>query len=131
MGIEFTIQTKSNDEKNSLWVERLGQDVYCKFAWRNITFWKLIFSKISFNISLLYDSFPNYWSTCQLKDILDKMKLISSDLRKVSIIFNYEHYDMRFDKDEYETWCRLKPDLDKLIDIFQDYVDHEAIIIVN
>lgn len=118
-------------KKNILWIKKLDQDVYCKVAWRNITFWELIFSKISFNISVLYGCFPNYWSTSQLKDVLDKMKLIASDLHNASIIFNYEYYAMRFDEDEYKIWCILKPDLDQLIDIFQDYVDHEAIIIVN
>lgn len=125
MGIDFMIKSKTDPE----WVESLGVNSNCKHAWEGIE-WVAIFKFIGFHIIILYDNFPNYWSTDHIDNILNELKKIKSDPKKASLIYNYETCIIEFSEKNFQQLTKWIDQIDKLIKIFQSYVDHNCYIVV-
>ena len=120
MGIDIKVISKTDE----IWNGELGSNKNCKYAWRNIN-WEKIFELISFNITILFDNNPNYWSNDHLKDILSLLiKLKNKD----SEFYNHDE-SYYFQCEDYND--ELNDDLDKLINIFTEYVNKNCIIIIH
>lgn len=113
--IEITVESKIDKIWNN--EQYKNQNHWCKCAWSNIK-WEEIFDMINFKITLLFDNEPNYWETSQLKEVLINLK----KLKNKEGFLLYLHSENEIDK--------LLPDIDILIDFFEEYVEKECKIII-
>lgn len=110
------------------WFNEMEKNPSCNWIWRNID-WRTIFTEIGFEITCIYDSLINYWSTDQLESILDRMFEISNDLNAASYDFD-DSFNYVFSQKKYNKWISLKDDLKILIDLFTQYVQHNCRIYI-
>jgi hypothetical protein len=119
MGIDIKVVSKTNES----WNTALGLNAYCNWAWGDIN-WRKIFELISFNITILYDNNPNYWSNDQLKDILSSLiKLKNKDIEFYNHKYKYYYQDENLQDN-------IEDDINKLIEFFTEYVDNDCIIVI-
>lgn len=123
MGIEFIVESQTNDEWNSLQEKTLSK--YCKYAWRNIE-WQDIFSLINFQINCLYGNSTNYWETSHLNDILKKLKMLKN--KDPYFINDYDDETQTEENDKIVDV--LMSDIEQLIKLFEEYVEMNCRIIV-
>lgn len=123
MGIEFIVESQTNDEWNSLQEKTLNK--YCKYAWRNIE-WQDIFSLINFQINCLYGTSPNYWETSHLNEVVKNLKR----LKNKDSYFTNDYDDETQTKENEKIIDALMPDIEHLIKLFDEYVEMKCRIIV-
>ncbi len=123
MGIEFIVESQTNDEWNSLQEKTLNK--YCKYSWRNIE-WQDIFSLINFQINCLYGNSTNYWETSHLNDILKNLKRLKN--KDPYFINDYDDEAQTEENDKIVDV--LMSDIEHLIKLFEEYVEMNCRIIV-
>lgn len=122
MGIDFKVESKTNDEWNRIQHEKMNH--WCKYAWRDIE-WKKIFQIIHFEISCLYNCIPNYWDTSHLNDVLINLnKLKNKDP------YFIKDYSYELTKEKEKIVEKLMPDIEQLIKFFEEYVEMNCRIII-
>ena len=114
MGIDYKVESLTDrDFSNSL-----GEDAYLKWAWRN-TDWRSVFDFLHINLDLLYDSAVNYWSECQVVDMLGLL-----------VAFKNNDSALLCDEERVTTAGKLREDALVLLELFEAYVAHNARIYV-
>jgi len=114
MGIDYKVVSLTDTDYES----KLGENVYLKYAWREID-WQPVFDFLHINLDLLYDSSVNYWSECQVVDILDHLIALTNKDDSLLIDLN-RHRDAE----------KLRQTAAKLLHFFEDYVAHNARIYI-
>jgi hypothetical protein len=114
MGIDYKVVSLTDTDYES----KLGENVYLKYAWRDLD-WRPVFDFLHINLDLLYDSSVNYWSECQVVDIRDHLiALINKDDALLMNLECLSHAE------------NLRNNAVKLLHFFEDYVAHNARIYV-
>jgi hypothetical protein len=124
MGIDYVIKSKSNPNM----YEENDPKKYLKYALVEIN-WKSILDLLHINLSVLYDSAINYWTTEQVKDMYLMIKAIDEDPYNLYIGWKKEELENHMIKD-IEKAIKLKYDISKLKDYFEMLVKNEAYIYV-
>ncbi len=81
----------------------LVYEKYLKYAWKDIN-WRTIFERLGLDLNVLYDNVIDYWSTEQLKTMLN----------------------LFIDLSQTDLELGLKLDIEKLIEFFTFYVKNDC-----
>lgn len=108
----YSIKSTINNEWNNEW-NNTHPEWYelCKN-------WKTLFGMIDFNVFSLYDNRPNYWSCDHVEYVFNRL---------VELRNNPENFVNEYDMN---VFIKCKLDLDKLIELFQVYVNEKCVIYV-
>lgn len=74
--------------------------------------WQLIFEIIRFQPTLLYDNSPNFWSTDQLEHVL----------KRLTALKDWEIEELNDEE--------IKMSINKLVELFEEYVQRRCIMII-
>ena len=119
MGIDITIESTIDFK----WNESLGSFANCKWAWSEADIdWETVFEIINFKPTLLFDNEPNFWTWEQLAVVL-------ANLIKLSV--NPEYYTHEYSGWNLNDVKTLKPSIDKLIELFTEYVGKKCRLVIS
>lgn len=122
MGIDIRLDSPENPD----WIHSLGRNRYCEYAWQDID-WSSIFEHINFNLTILYDNTPNYWTTEQLEVVNSNMKKLLENPRYYAEMISYGDEDVGVNLEEIKS---LSSDIQNLISLFEIYIENKARIVI-